>query len=69
MTVPVYIVLIYAFIVWLDPYGLFKQGKKRDFYMCSVLCLISFVLAFSLAMHWEIPSPSPPIVHFIKQLF
>ncbi|WP_277471229.1 MULTISPECIES: hypothetical protein [unclassified Paenibacillus] len=66
---PVYIVLIYALIVWIDPYGLLKQGKKRDFYMCSVLCLISFVLAFSLAMHWEIPSPSPPIVHFIKQLF
>ncbi|MBY0012448.1 hypothetical protein [Paenibacillus typhae] len=66
---PVYIVLIYAFIVWIDPYGLLKQGKKRDFYMSSVLCLISFVLAFSLAMHWEIPSPSPPIVHFIRQLF
>ncbi|CAM4404555.1 hypothetical protein PATY110618_12715 [Paenibacillus typhae] len=69
MTVPVYIVLIYAFIVWIDPYGLLKQGKKRDFYMCSALCLISFSLAFSLAMDWEIPSPSPPIVWLVKQLF
>ncbi|KUP24765.1 hypothetical protein [Paenibacillus sp. DMB5] len=66
---PVYIVLIYAFIVWLDPYGLLKQEKKQDFYICSALCLVSFVLAFSLAMHWEIPSPSPLIINFIKQFY
>ncbi|WP_042201445.1 hypothetical protein [Paenibacillus camerounensis] len=66
---PIVVVLIYVFIVWLDAYGLLKQGKKRDFYMCSVLCLISFSLAFSLAMHWQIPSPSAPIVRFIQQLF
>ncbi len=66
---PVLIVLLYVFIVWIDPYGLLKQGKRRDFYMCSALCLISFSLAFSLAMDWEIPSPSPPIVWLVKQLF
>jgi hypothetical protein len=62
-------VLIYAVIVWFDPYGLLKQGKKRDFYMCSALCLVSFTLAFALAMHWEIPSPSPLIVNLVKQFF
>lgn len=66
---PVFIVLIYAFIVWLDPYGLLKQEKRRDFYMSSVLCLISFILAFSLAMHWEIPSPSPLIFSLIRQFY
>lgn len=66
---PIYIVLIYAAIVWFDPYGLLKQGKKRDFYICSALCLVSFTLAFALSMHWEIPSPSPLIVNLIKMLF
>ncbi|QSF45496.1 hypothetical protein [Paenibacillus tianjinensis] len=66
---PIYIVLIYAVIVLFDPYGLLKQGNKRDFYVCSVLCLVSFSLAFALSMHWEIPSPSPLIVHVVKMLF
>ncbi|MNI52915.1 hypothetical protein D3C73_1077230 [compost metagenome] len=66
---PIYIVLIYAVIVWVDPYGLLKQGKKRDFLVCSGLCLLSFGLAFALSMHWEIPSPSPLIVDLVKMLF
>lgn len=66
---PIYIVLIYGVIIMLDPYGLLKQGKKRDFYICSALCLVSFSLAFALSMHWEIPSPSPLIVHLVKLLF
>ncbi|MEK8211138.1 hypothetical protein [Paenibacillus sp. FSL L8-0463] len=65
----IYVVLMYAFVVFVDPYGLLKQGKKRDFYVCSALCLISFSLAFALSMHWEIPSPSEPIVYLIKKLF
>lgn len=65
----VYTVLLYAVVVLADPYGLLKQGKKRDFLVCSVLCLISFSLAFALSMHWEIPSPSQPIVYFIQRWF
>ncbi|MNC42547.1 hypothetical protein D3C75_913640 [compost metagenome] len=66
---PIYIVLIYAGIVLFDPYGLLKQGNKRDFYICSALCFVSFSLAFALSMHWEIPSPSPLIVNVVKMLF
>ncbi|MHA6534488.1 hypothetical protein [Paenibacillus sp. BAC0078] len=65
----IYLVLIYALVVIVDPYGLLKQGGKRDFYVCSVLCLVSFSLAFALSMHWEIPSPSPLIVNWVKKLF
>lgn len=65
----IYLLLIYAVIVMTDPYGLLKQGKKRDFYVCSALCLVSFSLAFALSMHWDIPSPSPPIVNLVKNLF
>lgn len=65
----VYIVLAYAVIVMADPYGLLKQGQKRDFYACAVLCLFSFVLAISLAMDWNIPSPSPFIVNLVKRLY
>lgn len=65
----IYLLLIYAIVVVTDPYGLLKQGKKRDFYVCSVLCLVSFSLAFALSMHWDIPSPSPPIVYMVKKLF
>lgn len=66
---PVYTVLIYVVIVIIDPYGLLKQGKKKDFYVSAALCLISFCLAFSLAMKWHIPSPSPLIVYLIKMLY
>ncbi|AIQ39124.1 hypothetical protein MKZ24_01680 [Paenibacillus sp. FSL R7-0297] len=65
----IYLIVIYSVIAVLDPYGLLKRGMKRDFYVCSVLCLISFSLAFALAMHWEIPSPSPVIVNLIKKLY
>lgn len=65
----VYTVLMYAVVVLFDPYGLLKQAKKRDFYVCSVLCLISFTLAVALSMHWEIPSPTKPIVYLVKSLF
>ncbi|KWX76470.1 hypothetical protein [Paenibacillus jilunlii] len=65
----IYLLLIYAIVIIIDPYGLLKQGKKRDFYVCSVLCLVSFSLAFVLSMGWEIPSPSSPIVHWVKKLF
>ncbi|OKP73876.1 hypothetical protein A3844_09255 [Paenibacillus helianthi] len=65
----IYLLLIYAIIVVIDPYGLLKQGKKRDFYVCSALCLVSFSLAFALSMHWDIPSPSPTIIYMVKKLF
>ncbi len=65
----IYLLLIYAVVIIIDPYGLLKQGKKRDFYVCSVLCLVSFSLAFALSMRWEIPSPSSPIVHWVRKLF
>ena len=65
----IYIVMIYIFVAILDPYGLLKRKMKRDFYVCSVLYLISFSLAFALSMHWEIPSPSPLIVEWIKKLY
>lgn len=64
----IYTVLLYAVVAFLDPYGLLKRGKKRDFCVCAALYLISLSLAFALAMQWDIPSPSPPIVHFVKQL-
>ncbi len=65
----VVVVLIYAVIVIADPYGLLKQGMKRDFYVCSALCLLSFLIAFALGMKWELPSPSPLIVSWIEKLF
>jgi hypothetical protein len=61
--------LIYAIVVMVDPYGLLRQGKKRDFYVCSALCLLSFALALAIALHVEIPSPSRPIVSIIRLLF
>lgn len=65
----IYIVIIYIFVAILDPYGLLKKRMKRDFYVCAVLYLISFSLAFALSMRWEIPSPSPLIVQWIKKLY
>jgi len=63
------VVLLYGFIVLIDPYGLLKQGLKKDFYVSSSLCLVSFCIAFALAMEWKIPSPSPFIVALIKQFY
>ncbi|MDQ0195185.1 hypothetical protein [Paenibacillus wynnii] len=63
------IVLLYVGIVWIDPYGLLKQGLKRDFYVTSALCLLSFSIAVALAMDWQIPSPSPWIVQWVGKIF
>lgn len=63
------VVLVYVVIALADPYGLLKQGMKRDFYVCSALCLLSFIIAFALGMKWELPSPSPLIVSWIEKLF
>ncbi|WP_339317734.1 hypothetical protein [Paenibacillus sp. FSL R10-2734] len=65
----VIVILVYVVIVLLDPYGLLKQGMKRDFWVCSFLCLVSFVIAVALSMKWSIPSPSPLIENLIKKLF
>ncbi|WNS41688.1 hypothetical protein [Paenibacillus sp. MMS20-IR301] len=65
----IFIVILYGVMAVLDPYGLLKRGMKRDFFVCSALFLISFSLAFALAMHWEIPSPSPLFVSWIKKLY
>jgi hypothetical protein len=62
------VVVLYMVIALADPYGLLKQGMKRDFYVCAALCLISFSIAFSLAMGWEIPSPSPWIVKLVQKI-
>ncbi|MEC0222349.1 MULTISPECIES: hypothetical protein [Paenibacillus] len=63
------VMFIYVVIILIDPYGLWKQGMKRDFYVSSALCLISFCIAFALAMRWSIPSLSPFLVYWIKKLF
>lgn len=63
-----FVVLVYALIVLADPVELYKQGLKRDFYVCSALCLLSFGIAFTLAIHIRIPSPSPLIVQLIDIL-
>jgi len=64
----IFIVLLYVGIMWFDPYVLLKQGEKRDFYVCSALCLVSFSIAFAMAMGWKIPSPSPWIVQWVGEL-
>ncbi|MFE4713734.1 MULTISPECIES: hypothetical protein [Paenibacillus] len=64
-----FVVLAYAVIVLLDPYGLLKRGMKRDFYVCSALCLVSFCIAFALSMHWKVPSPSPVIVNLVSHFY
>lgn len=65
----IYIVIVYAVLAVLDPYGLLKRKMKRDFWVCAALYLISFSLAFAMSMHWEIPSPSPMIVDLIERLY
>ncbi|WP_234534305.1 hypothetical protein [Paenibacillus pseudetheri] len=65
----VIVILVYVVIVLFDPYGLLKQGMKRDFWVCSALCLVSFGIAIALSMKWSIPSPSPLIANWIKKLF
>lgn len=65
----VLVIFLYVIIVLMDPMGLWKRGLKREFYVCSSLCLLSFSLAFALAMHWNIPSPSPLIVRLVDAMF
>lgn len=62
-------VILYLLIALLDPYGLYKKGLRSDFLVCSVLCLLSFTVAFSLAMGWKLPSPTPLIETMVRSLF
>ncbi|AIQ62262.1 hypothetical protein PSTEL_03150 [Paenibacillus stellifer] len=63
------VVMAYAALFFIDPYGLFTQGLKREGYVCSVLWGISFLIAFALAMGWDLPSPSPLIINLVKRLY
>lgn len=62
-------VILYLLIALLDPYGLYKKGWRGDFLVCSFLYLLSFAVAFSLAVGWKLPSPTPIIETIVKSLF
>lgn len=62
----VIVIIAYVFIVFIDQVTLFKKGFKKDFYVSSVMCIISFTFAVLLALKIPIPSPSRPIEDLVK---
>jgi hypothetical protein len=63
------VILAYIAIIFFDLIGLYKKNIKKDFYIASIICLISFAFALLLSFDIKIPSPSKPIENFIKYLF
>lgn len=62
------VIVIYTFIILVDQVNLFKQGTKKDFYISSIMCLISFTIAILLALKIPIYSPAKPIENLVKFL-
>lgn len=58
----------YALVVFVDPVGLYKKGERKDFYVCCVLCFISFSLAMMLALGVQLPALNTVIEHWINAL-
>lgn len=65
----IFIVIVYACLFFMDPFGLWKRKLKREAWVCSGLWLLSFLIAFAMGMDWNIPSPSPFIVNLVKALY
>lgn len=60
------VILFYIVIVLVDQVNLHKQGLKKDFYVSSLMCILSFIIAASLALKIDIFSPAKPIESFFK---
>lgn len=60
------VIVVYVFIILIDQVSLFKEGIKKDFYVSSIMCLISFTIAILLALKVPIYSPSKPIENLVK---
>ncbi|QAA31393.1 hypothetical protein C1I91_06900 [Clostridium manihotivorum] len=60
------VILFYITIVFFDQISLLKQGLKKDFYVSSALCFISFIIAVLITFNINLPSPAKPLEHLIK---
>ncbi|WP_160678300.1 hypothetical protein [Clostridium sp. C8-1-8] len=60
------VVLFYITIVFFDQISLLKQGLKKDFYVSSALCVLSFTVAVLITFKVDLPSPAKPLEHLIK---
>jgi hypothetical protein len=60
------VILFYIVIVLVDPINLLKQGLKKDFYVSSLMCILSFIIAVSLALKIGSFSPAKPIEGLFK---
>jgi hypothetical protein len=60
------VVVFYIAIVFFDQISLLKQGLKKDFYVSSALCVLSFTVAVLITFNVDLPSPAKPLEHLIK---
>lgn len=60
------VILFYIVIILVDQVNLLKQGLKKDFYISSLMCILSFIIAVSLALKIDIFSPAKPIENIFK---
>lgn len=60
------VLLAYVVVVFVDPVGVYKKEERKDFYVCCVLCVISFGLAMMLALSVRIPSLNTMIEQWMK---
>lgn len=58
-------VIAYIIIVLIDQVQVIKDGYKKDFWVSSCMCLISFTIALLLIIDVRIPSPAKPIKQIV----
>lgn len=60
------VIIAYIIIVFIDQVTLFKNREKGDFYVSTIMCFISFIIALLLALKIPIYSPAKPIESMVK---
>ncbi|MFD1178363.1 hypothetical protein ACFQ3W_18970 [Paenibacillus puldeungensis] len=63
-----FVVLAYVVVILIDQVQVYKDGYKKDFWVSSVMCLISFAIALMISLDIKIPSPAEPIEHWILSI-
>lgn len=61
----IYIIIGYAFLVIFTFIPLYKKKLWSDFWVNTILGVLSLIMAVLISFNVNIPSPAKPLEHFI----
>lgn len=60
------VLIIYVLLFLSEQYPMYKEGLKKDFFVSSILGILSLAIAILISLKINIPSPSKAIGNLIK---